>query len=585
MADDLNLLHGTVSDGGGDQTFGDPGNANDGVPDSEAATPSFAAGTGMYTGYLETDLGIAYDVAEVDIWGDYECGTDATDPGEGWHVQYSDDGAAWSDPSYTVSSSGVPGGTDYRVRYVMASTETHQYWRLRARTTIVDLGFRCGSRVRTFEIFGAVAPTEPPVDPGYEPPEAGHAILEIYVHDESASRWDVAIWGDNDGIVEGTEGVWSGAGWEDVTPQGVTAHVAWGTSRPERGILAQQESADWQVTTYDPDRKLDPGNVDSPFYPQIVSGVPIRISSAMSGVVIRTGIIDQIEYAFRAPDYKGSIRASSTIAALHRNDVPEDASLDNTLRGRLRDVVLTAGIAIGGIPVLGNDDSYPDIPLSDKPTGQLSAWDHIRRAGEETLWVIYEDSAGTLQSRPYGGPMDRGREITYANLEDLTSRSSDDGVYSVVRVLEDDGVTVIERVAAPLPRYGRIVYDDRETLTTIGADSWADAVLADRAWPGIVWIPGTVWAFDQSEVDYFASLELMERVQIVVPGAIDLPAVVLGMEMWVEQRTETRARWLFLPRLGTAGATSLGITSLVADDGSGDYLLADDGSGDYLEED
>ena len=583
MADDLNLLHGTVTDGGGNKEWTNPGNANDGVTGSFAVIGSFAAGAGTYTGYLESDLGSPYDVSELVVWGDVEC---ASDPTTGlWRIESSDDGSSWSALTYTESWLGIDPAIDMRVRYVLAAPETHRYWRLvYERVVPSGFAFLCGSDVHTFEIFGTTSPTEPPVDPGYDPPEAGHAILEIYVHDESASRWDVATWGDNDGIVEGTEGVWSGAGWQDVTPQGVTAHVSWGTSRPERGILAQQESADWQVTTYDPDRKLDPGNVDSPFYPQIVSGVPIRISSAMSGVVIRTGIIDQIEYAFRAPDYKGSIRASSTIAALHRNDVPEDASLDNTLRGRLRDVVLTAGIAIGGIPVLGSDDSYPDIPLSDKPTGQLSAWDHIRRAGEETLWVIYEDSAGTLQSRPYGGPVDRGREITYENLEDLTSRSGDDGVYSVVRVLEDDGVTVIERVAAPLPRYGRIVYDDRETLTTIGADSWADAVLADRAWPGIVWIPGTVWAFDQSEVDYFASLELMERVQVVVPGAIDLPAVVLGMEMWVEQRTSTRARWLFLPRLATAGATSLGITSLVADDGSGDYLMADDGSGDYLEE-
>ena len=426
----------------------------------------------------------------------------------------------------------------------------------------------------------------PPVDPGYEPPESGHAILEIYVHDEDASRWDVATWGDDDGIIEGTEGVWSGAGWQDVTPQGVNAHVSWGTSRPERGILARQESQDWLVVTYDPDRRLDPGNVDGPYYPQLVSGVPIRLSSAMSGVVIRTGILDRISYSYKAPDYRGELRASSTIAYLYRNDVPADAILGDTLRSRIQDAVIAGGIAIGGIPVLGNlVDSIPDLPLSDRIEGVASVWEHVWRAGEEVGWVIYEDAAGTLHSRPWGGPADRGREITYENLEDLTSSVSDDGVYSVVRVLEDDGVTVIERVAAPLPRYGRIVYDERERLTTIDAESWADAVLADRAWSGVVWTPGTVWAFDQADVDYFGSLEIMERVGLVVPGVLDVSATVLGMELWVEQRTEARARWLFLPRLATAGSGSLGSTVLVGDGGSGDYLLADDGSGDYLEAD
>src|SRR5690349_6644659 len=418
MADDLNLLHGTVTDGGGDHTFADPGNVNDGIPDSASVDGSFAAGAGTYTSYLETDLGAVRDVSEMSVWGDYECGSDATSGG--WFIESSDDGVSWDPIAYVVSSSGVPGGDLYRVRFVFDATESHRYFRFGSTTTIIGLGFRCGSVVRTWEILGATAPTEPPVDPGYEPPEAGHAILEIYVHDEDASRWDVATWGDDDGIIEGSEGVWSGAGWQDVTPQGVTAHVSWGSSRPERGILAMQESQDWLVTTYDPDRKLDPGNVDGPYYPQLVAGVPIRLSSAMSGFVLRTGIIDRIEYHYKPPAYRGQIRASSTIGYLARNNVPDDALLDDTLRGRIRDAVTAAGIAIGGIPIVGGIDSYPDLPLSDRIEGSKSVWEHIRRAGEEVGWVIYEDNAGMLQSRPWGGPVDRGRSITYENLEDLT---------------------------------------------------------------------------------------------------------------------------------------------------------------------
>jgi hypothetical protein len=579
MADDLNLLYGTVSDGGGTKTWADPGNANDGVSSSYAVIGSYAAGTGTYEGYLESDLGSVFDVGELVVWGDYGCSSDPrADPDNGWEIEYSDDGITWSVPDYTASRFDA-GALTERVRYVLGAVYSYQYWRLRHRDTIAGLGFRCGSNVQTFEIFGAVSPTEPPTDPGYTPPEPGHAILEIYVHDEDATRWGTATWGDNPPT--GSTGIWSGAGWQDVTPQGLRAHVAWGTSRPERGILSTQEAQSWLVETYDPDRVLDPGNESSPYAPQLVSGVPIRISSSVSGRTIRTGIIDKIAYSYKAPEYRGTIAASSTIAYAWRADVPEDATLGDTLRERVRDAVAASGIAIGGVPILGFTDSFPDIPLSAKIDGAEKLWTHIYKAGEEALWIIYEDAAGTLQSAPYGGGVDRGSEITYANLEDLKAESADDGIYSVVRVTIEDGSDVIERVAAPLPRYGRVPYE--RTEKTINPEAWADAVLADRAWPGVVWTPGTVWCFTEADVDFMASLELTERVRIVVPGVVDIAGQLLGMEMWVEAKDATETRWLFLPRISTAGAVALGDTILAADDGSGDFLLADDGSGDFLE--
>lgn len=431
---------------------------------------------------------------------------------------------------------------------------------------------------------GGDLPEPPPVDPGdYEPPEPGHAILEIYVHDEDATRWGTATWS-ADLTPTGTEGIWSGAGWQDVTPEGLRAHVIWGTSRPERGILAEQEAQSWYVETYDPERRLDPGNVDSPFYPQLVSGVPIRISHATSGLVIRTGVIDRIRYAYKAPEYNGKISASSTIAILHRAEVPDGSVLGDTLRERIQDAVTASGIAIGGIPITGFDDSYPDIPISTRPdTEPVSVWEVIRKAGEETLWLLYEDNAGTLQARPYTNPVDRGREITYANLEDLEAESSEDGVYSLVRVTNADGSAVIERVAAPLPRYGRRPYVRQDR--TIDPEGWADALLADRAWPGITWTPGVIWCWDATEVAYFAGLEIMERVGILVPGVLNTSGKLLGMELWVEARTETRSRWLFLPKLATDGSTAPGGADLLIADDDGSFLVADDDASVFLEAD
>ena len=581
MADDLNRLYGNVTDGGGDRTFTDPANANDGVDTSNATIGPYAAGAGTYHGYLVSDLGIARDVSELKVWGDVECGAD---PILHWSIESSDDGSSWTLEEYTASEFGTQGTGTHGERFVLTSTSTHRFWRVHYQTTIVGLGFRCGTEIHTWEIFGETPPTEPPVDPGYEPPDVGRAILEIYVHDEDASRWGEATWAT--GPATGTEGVWSAAGWHDVTPQGVRAHITWGASRPERGILAVQEAQSWNVETYDPDRKLDPGNADSPWAPQLVSGVPIRISNATSGYVIRTGVIDRIRYQHKAPAYRGEIVGSSTIAVAYRASVPDDAILGDTLRERLGDALAAAEIAIGGVPILASTstiDNYPDLPLSPWVRDNANLWQIIQAAGEEVLWVIYEDNRGTLRARPWGGPLDRGREITYANLEDLESSSSEDGVYSVVVVQPaDPDDPPITRQAAPLPRYGRIPYT--RSLTTIDPVSWGDAVLADRAWPGITWTPGVIWCFDATELDYFSTLELMERVRIVVPGAVDVAGTLLGMELWVEQRDETRARWLFLPRLATTGAATLGTTTLVSDQG-GDFLVDDTTGTDYLEVD
>ena len=432
-----------------------------------------------------------------------------------------------------------------------------------------------GQLVSLYE--GGDLPEEPPVDPGYEPPEPGHAILEIYVHDESAPRWDVALW---------DEAVWSGAGWQDVTPEGLTAHVIWGSSFPERGILADQDAQSWYVETYDPDRVLDPGNGDSPYWPQLVSGVPIRISNSVSGHVIRTAIIDRIRYKYKAPDYRGIITASSTIAQLHRAEVPDGTTLGDTLRERIMDAVTSSGIAIGGIQITGTDDSYPDVALATRPdTDPVPVWDVIREAAREVLWIVFEDSAGTLQARPYGNPIDRGREITYENLEDLEASSSEDGIYSVVRVLNATGSAVVELVSTPLPRYGRLPYTDREQTRTIDPSGWAAAILADRAWPGVTWTPGIVWCWDANEVEYFASLEIMERVGVVVPGKVDITGRLLGMELWVEARTDTRSRWLFLPKLATDGGTGPGAEDTLVSDQAGDYLVADQDPTIYLEAD
>jgi hypothetical protein len=121
---------------------------------------------------------------------------------------------------------------------------------------------------------------------------------------------------------------------------------------------------------------------------------------------------------------------------------------------------------------------------------------------------------------------------------------------------------------------------------TIDADAWATAVLAERSWPGVQYIPGTVHCFTAADVDYFGTIEKMERVTITVPGAVSVQGRVLGTEVFVEHKgSATRgATWMFNFAVATGGATAVGLTTLVSDQ-DGSVLLDDMTETDFLEAD
>jgi hypothetical protein len=89
-----------------------------------------------------------------------------------------------------------------------------------------------------------------------------------------------------------------------------------------------------------------------------------------------------------------------------------------------------------------------------------------------------------------------------------------------------------------------------------------------------------------TDVDYFGSIEIMERVSCTVPGVVSVTGRVLGAELFVEHKADdTRgAKWQFLFAVATDGSSEVGLTTLVAD-GTGDTLLDDDTGTDYLEAD
>jgi hypothetical protein len=403
---------------------------------------------------------------------------------------------------------------------------------------------------------GASSP--PPVELN---PIVPGAILEIYVNDPDGDKWDVALW---------DTATWAAAGWESITPWSISADVTFGATRAEAGILHKQDPASWSVETWDPDRVLDASNPDSPFSGQLVAGLPIRLSVA--GRIIRTGQCDRIWYSHAGKG--GRITATDAISRLANARVPEDTILtDSGPRTRAQEAIAGAGVDVEtGFAMIDGDPT-----LSPAPSGDFTAWQVIERAASEILSVVYVDRDDRLRWRSWTKPLQRGASIGSPEMIDLATWTSWESLYSVVRVLDHDTSTVVERRASPLPAFGERVYE--RTENTIHGDEWANAVLADRRDQSLRYVPGDIRPMDAESVDALARLDIMEDVTILYPEAdpsVEVRARILGMRVTAVDETRedsgivrTRWRWRLITTL-VAGAP------LIADQSTtGEYLHAD----------
>lgn len=385
-----------------------------------------------------------------------------------------------------------------------------------------------------------------PEPPPYEPPEPANAILEIYVAEPGADRWDVALW---------DTGVWAASAWVSITPWSIFADVAWGADRGEAGILADTAAGVWTVETYDPDRVLDPSNPDSPFAPELVPGLPIRLSHR--GRIIRTGRVDRLWYSFE--DQGGRLTSSDAVADAQRARVPADSVLSDTLRARARDAIAAAGLALQ----VESDPPGGDPPLAPQDIGDYSVWAVIAYSAREVLHVPWIDNHGVLRFRAWADGLARGAVIAAPELIDLATWTSDEDLYSVVRVDDWTAAITQERRATPLPRYGERVHS--RTLPTINGGAWAEAVLADRRDQSLRYRPGDIRPETADAVERLAQLETLEDVTLSLPAedpAVEVRARILGIRVRaVDETTEevagepivrTRWRWNLITTVAAA---------------------------------
>jgi hypothetical protein len=423
-----------------------------------------------------------------------------------------------------------------------------------------------GFAVANFPIVGAEAP-EPP--PPYVDPEPGQAIIEIYVDDPDGYRWDVAEW---------DEATWAEAAWVSITEWCIFADVTWGADRPDAGILADQVAGNWVIETHDPDRVLDPANDESPFYPHLVPELPIRVNH--NSRTVRTGQVSIITYSHEREG--GRISASDAVSRTSRADVPPGTALGDTFFERTTDAINGAGIDLWV--------SFPSGELMDRPLASAdvdarrSVWQRISEAARELLAVPWVDRDGHIRVTEWDEDTDRGLVIGSDQMVDLTPWVSHDGLYSVVRALDSDEVTIAEAVAAPLPAYGERVYE--RTEPTIDAASWVTRVLADRQGAVLRYRPGTIRAWTAAQNDALVDMELMDIITLSYPETdppIEVRARVLGARVRVTDRTKrypgnvlTRWEWTLLTTLVPS-------VPLIADDEADlTYLVSDEDGTSYL---
>lgn len=517
----------------GDYAIGGTVGAGDGRPISYLGVTVVLVGSAAPVAEFASDVGAILEgetVAFTDL---------STNDPTSWAWDFGDGGTSTSqNPSHTYATAGS---------YTVSLTATNAN----------------GSDVETKSAYIAVR-----VDVGYESPPAAGALLEIFASDPGASRWGSALWGP----VTPPAGAWSSAGWRDVTPQGIDARIRWGSDQPERGILSRPDAGTWSVNMFDPDRLLDPSNASSPYATDLVPGLPIRISHR--GVVMRTGLAESIGHAMA--DHLGLIRATDAQATLANAMVPEDSALPDTLRARARAAISAAGVTVTVEP----DPPTGDPAVAPRLEGEYSAWRHIVDAAEQVLSIPYIDRDGRLGFRAWAAPLIRGRELGAPELIDLLAVASDQGLYSVVQALQTvaDGGLVIERALTPKPRYGARTFarDD----PTIDADGWAAAVLAERAWPSIRWVPGAMRPLDAAGVERLGTIEPIELVSILVTGEsppVIAGAIVVGGEITVRGKRDDAAEWSFRFEAAAAAVEPL----IETGGGPTDYLLATGGA-EYL---
>jgi hypothetical protein len=359
-------------------------------------------------------------------------------------------------------------------------------------------------------------------------PAIGSIRIEIFGANKGSAKWDEAIWGSS---------VWPNFGWQDITPQSMVVKASWGADDPS-GVLTVASSGSWSISTYDPERLLDPTNGQSQYASSIRPGKPIRLTylhSMLGRVIVRQGLIDEVEYDLI--EGKGTLRGTDQVQLLVGAILPEgqdgDHAIPNTLRARAIYLINKAGLA-ALVPVepLDPDTVDPEVgPVTDR---EVSVWAHILTAAYDCLYAVWVGRNGHLRLRSFGAPVDRGFQAGGADgipISTLKTQSSLQGVHTRIITFDQHaaGVPVEAFDSEKAQIYGDILLK-RDTHVP-NAQAWVDSVLADRSGAALQYIPGTLYPQTEDALESILDLGMIEIAHLVaesVTPTVDVSARVLG---------------------------------------------------------
>jgi hypothetical protein len=356
VADDLNLLHGTVTDGGGNLwTVANPQNANDGDGMTSAAHLYGVKGTGTWDVYLRTDLGSPYIVESVVARG--------RSTHHGWTaLEHSTDGSAWSDAGVTWAVDGFTWSA------TLPAPVTARYWRLRFTRSVVGLTFMAATQVSEWALYGE------PV------PEPGNGVY---------ADWDDDGFGD------------------DTTADYITGHVAsWRITRgasPE--ITGGAQPGTCTLVLNNPaDDRYNPLNSGGPLYGLLRDGVPVWIGVNADGTLVsgstrglfggRIADITPVPQGGLGRAAKVELNCEDPLAWLARTPATVTDALWRS-QGELRQAVLDAAgesryvlpSEIARLPISGWDGpALAGLESLNKANGTRHA---VRPGGSPSEWYTY----------------------------------------------------------------------------------------------------------------------------------------------------------------------------------------------------
>jgi hypothetical protein len=306
-------------------------------------------------------------------------------------------------------------------------------------------------------------------------------------------------WNDPTALWDDSSTRWVGPAWNDIDCDVTAVSLTWGVDEAA-GAVAVPAAGQWQLSTYDPDRSLDPGNDSSAYASMLVPRTPVRLMSP-GGAVIGTAFLDTVEHS--EYDHTGRLEAIDAIGTLAGNATSDTFApfvpgvpwtFGALLAAVLADVGLTGTIPVGSsVPAAG---SAADPLIAPRGTTAENAWGLIRDAAQDCLWYLWIDETGAIEVTPYGAIVDSGTILGDGGicLTDLTFARSATGIVNRV----DDGTGQLAYSLASVQQFGDASFgvDRREP----GGSTWGDAILSDRAFASRVMLPVEALPTTESEL-------------------------------------------------------------------------------------